>query len=61
MRRKIVVYEKETLADGGKAQRVDIHYKFIGYLPLGEILAGADSINGIPTAEIIERMRRNSA
>jgi len=27
--------------DGGKSQRVDIHYKFIGYFPLGEILAGA--------------------
>jgi DNA repair exonuclease SbcCD ATPase subunit len=50
---RIVVHEKETLADGGKSQRVDIHYKFIGYMPLGEILMGANSINGIAVEEIL--------
>lgn len=29
---KIVVHEKEVDADGIKSQRVDIHYKFIGYI-----------------------------
>ncbi len=47
--------------DSNVSQRVDIHYKFIGYLPLGEILANSNSINGIQTAEIIGQMRRNSA
>jgi chromosome segregation ATPase len=57
---KIVVHEKEICEDGSVSQRVDIHYKFIGYLPLGEILAGSNSINGIPTAEILKQVR-NSA
>jgi hypothetical protein len=50
---RIVVHEKEILPDGGKSQRVDIYYKFIGYMPLGEILMGANSINGIPMEEIL--------
>ena len=29
---KIVVYEKTINPDGSKSQRVDIHYKFIGYV-----------------------------
>ena len=29
---KIVVYEKTDNPDGSKSQRVDIHYKFIGYV-----------------------------
>jgi site-specific DNA recombinase len=35
---KIVVYEKEETPDGGKSQRVDIHYKFIGYVDIKEML-----------------------
>jgi hypothetical protein len=31
---KIVVYEKTVNPDGSKSQRVDIHYKFIGFMPL---------------------------
>ena len=31
---RIVVYEKVTNPDGQKSQRVDIHYKFIGYMPV---------------------------
>ena len=31
---RIIVYEKVTNPDGQKSQRVDIHYKFIGYMPI---------------------------
>jgi len=48
-------------SDCGKSQRVDIHYRFIGYLPLGEILAGSNSINGIPTANILAQLQHTSA
>lgn len=34
---RIVVYEKTENADGSKSQRVDIYYKFIGYISLGEM------------------------
>jgi hypothetical protein len=30
----------------------NIHYKFIGYMPLSEILMGSNSINGIPVAKL---------
>ena len=30
----IVIYEKVTNPDGQRRQRVDIHYKFIGYMPV---------------------------
>jgi len=33
---KIVVYEKTDNPDGSKSQRVDIHYKFIGYVEMKE-------------------------
>ena len=29
---RIVVYEKTVDEDGSKSQRVDIHYKFVGYV-----------------------------
>ena len=35
---KIVVYEKTDNPDGSKSQRVDIHYKFIGYVDIKELL-----------------------
>ena len=35
---KIVVYEKEEHLDGSKSQRMDIHYKFIGYVDIKEML-----------------------
>ncbi|NLI92969.1 MAG: recombinase family protein [Peptococcaceae bacterium] len=34
---KIVVYEKTDNPDGSKSQRVDIHYKFIGYVEMKEM------------------------
>ncbi|NLB81086.1 MAG: recombinase family protein [Clostridiaceae bacterium] len=34
---KIVVYEKTNTPDGSKSQRVDIHYKFIGYVEMKEM------------------------
>jgi len=34
---KIVVYEKTNNPDGSKSQRVDIHYKFIGYVEMKEM------------------------
>ena len=58
---KIVVHEKETLVDGSKSQRVDIHYKFIGYLPMGEILASANSVNGMPLDRIIAQIQQDGA
>ena len=36
---KIVVHEKTVNPDGSKSQRVDIHYKFIGYIDTAEMLA----------------------
>ena len=36
---KIVVHEKTENPDGSKSQRVDIHYKFIGYIDTAELLA----------------------
>ena len=35
---KIVVHEKTVNPDGSKSQRVDIHYKFIGYIDTAEML-----------------------
>ncbi len=34
---KIVVYEKTDNPDGSKSQRVDVHYKFIGYVEMKEM------------------------
>lgn len=34
---KIVVYEKTDNPDGSKSQRVDIYYKFIGYVEMKEM------------------------
>ncbi len=39
---KIVVYEKTDNLDGSKSQRVDIHYKFLGYVEMREMF-------GLPT------------
>ena len=33
----IVVHEKTENPDGSKSQRVNIHYKFIGYISLDEM------------------------
>lgn len=48
---KIVVYEKTDNPDGSKSQRVDIHYKFIGYVEMKEMF-GLPMI--IPTAKEAE-------
>ena len=54
--------QKKSLADGSKSQRVDIHYKFIGYMgSLGEVFTSMDSINGIPMEENLEQMQKGSA
>ncbi len=38
---RIVVYEKTENEDGSKSQRVDIYYKFIGYLSMEDWYAGS--------------------
>jgi len=48
---KIVVYEKTDNPDGSKSQRVDIHYKFIGYVEMKEMF-GLPMV--IPTAKDVE-------
>ena len=48
---KIVVYEKTDNPDGSKSQRVDIHYKFIGYVEMKEMF-GMPMV--IPTAKDVE-------
>ena len=53
---KIVVHEKVILEDGSKSQRVDIYYKFIGYLTLSEILLNSDGVNGMPPEELTEEI-----
>ncbi|MDL2273195.1 recombinase family protein [Oscillospiraceae bacterium OttesenSCG-928-G22] len=58
---RIVVHEKETHEDVGKSQRVDIHYKFIGFLPMEQWLMDAETVNGIPTAELLKDIRQESA
>ena len=46
---KIVVYEKEENQDGVKSQRIDIYYKFIGYVNLrGVMKNGVWSIADTP-------------
>lgn len=35
---KIVIHEKEVDKDGNKSQRIDIYYKFIGYVNMKEML-----------------------
>lgn len=40
---KIVVHEKTVNEDGSKSQRVDIYYKFIGFIKMEQLLsAGLD-------------------
>lgn len=48
---KIVVYEKTDNPDGSKSQRVDIHYKFIVYVEMKEML-GLPMV--IPTAKDVK-------
>lgn len=48
---KIVVYEKTDNPDGSKSQRVDIHYKFIGYVEMKEMF-GMPMV--IPIAKDVE-------
>lgn len=48
---KIVVYEKEENPDGSKSRRVDIHYKFIGYVDINEMI-GLPMV--IPAAKDVE-------
>lgn len=46
-----MVYEKTDNPDSSKSQRVDIHYKFIGYVEIKEMF-GLPMV--IPTAEDVE-------
>lgn len=48
---KIVVCEKTDNPDGSKSQRVDIHYKFIGYVEMKEMF-GLPMV--IPVAKDVE-------
>ena len=48
---KIVIYEKTDSPDGSKSQRVDIHYKFIGYMEMKEMF-GLPMV--IPMAKDVE-------
>jgi len=50
---KIVVHEKEETEDGKKVQMVEIHYRFIGYIPMWQMFDGVGSINGYPVGELI--------
>ena len=55
---KIVVYEKEDNPDGSKSQRVDIHYKFIGYVDIKEMLGLSMVIpmeNDITVEEVMDK------
>ena len=45
---KIIVYDKTDNPDGSKSQRVDIYYKFIGYVEMKEMF-GLPMV--IPTAK----------
>ena len=59
---KIVVYEKMDNPDSSKSQRVDIHYKFIGYvemkemfgLPMGMAMENDVGIDNTLIAEVKE-------
>lgn len=48
---KIVVYDKTDNPDGSKSQRVDIYYKFIGYVEMKEMF-GLPMV--IPTTKDVE-------
>lgn len=48
---KIVVYDKTDNPDGSKSQRVDIYYKFIGYVEMKEMF-GLPMV--MPTARDVE-------
>lgn len=51
---KIVVHEKTENPDGSKSQRVDIHYKFIGYIDTAELLANNRVMLPIGQNEVTE-------
>ena len=46
---KIVVHEKETDAEGITTQRVDIYYKFIGYIRWDMMEPGTMTLLPMPT------------
>lgn len=50
----MVELDKIIGEDGSKSQRVDIHYKFIGYIPMDEWVAETGAINGYTIAELME-------
>ncbi|MDL2293432.1 recombinase family protein [Ruminococcaceae bacterium OttesenSCG-928-D13] len=58
---RIVVHEKVVDEDGVKSQRVDIYYKFIGYLPMADWITASDTINGLPITTLLEDLEQVSA
>ena len=51
---KIVVHEKEIDCNGKKVQRVDIHYRFVGYMPVPNILEGFGRVEAGSLQELWE-------
>ena len=35
---------------------VEIHCRFIGYVPLAQLFEGVDTVNGIPISELIREV-----
>jgi len=55
---KIVVHEKEIDWNGKKVQRVDIHYRFVGFLPMPNILEGFGRVEVGSLQELWEATER---
>jgi len=55
---KIVVHEKEIDWNGKKVQQVDIHYRFVGYLPVPNILEGFGRVEAGSLQELWEATER---
>ena len=51
---KIVVHEKENDWNGNKVQRVDIHYRFVGYMPVPNILEAFGRVEAVSLQELWE-------
>lgn len=58
---KIVVHEKTVNPDGSKSQRVDIHYKFIGYIDTAEMLANNRIIAPVTQEAVMDEPAEQTA
>ena len=54
-------HEKTVNLDGSKSQRVDIHYKFIGYIDTAELLANNRIVVAATQEEIMEEPESQTA